>query len=187
MRAMLVVGMIEPRKGYDIALRAFECLWMTRPRDAPDLVIVGRPGWKTEQLQKRLRAHAQYGRRLHWLDRVTDEELCAFYEACRGVFMASRGEGFGLPLIEAAAHRQYILARDLPVFRQHGLPNVLFFDDDRPSALAERLMALLQFGLSGVAPEARLPTWNEVVDDLLVELGLSPRVGVASIDRRQAS
>ena len=39
----LMVGTIEPRKGYDVALRAFEHLWATRGAEAPDLVIVGKP------------------------------------------------------------------------------------------------------------------------------------------------
>jgi len=170
--AILMVGTIEPRKGYDIGLGAFEYLWEARPKDAPDLIIIGRPGWKTERLQARLRSHAQFGKRLHWLDNVSDEALCAFYDGCRGVFMASRGEGFGLPLIEAAAHRRYILARDLAVFREQRLPNVLYFDDDRPAALGDRIMHLLTISHAGPAPAADLPSWGDCVDRLLVEIGL---------------
>jgi glycosyltransferase involved in cell wall biosynthesis len=170
--AILMVGTIEPRKGYDIALTAFEHLWSTRPKDAPDLIIVGKPGWKTERLQHRIRSHSQHGKRLHWLDRVSDEALCRFYEGCRGVFMASRAEGFGLPLIEAAAHRRFILARDLPVFREQGLPNVLYFDDDRPAALGGRLFDLLSTGQCGVAPAVDLPSWVDCVDRLLGDIGI---------------
>lgn len=169
--AILMVGTIEPRKGYDIALGAFEHLWETRPKDAPDLIIVGKPGWKTERLQAKLRSHTQFGKRLHWLDNVSDEALCAFYDGCRGVFMASRGEGFGLPLIEAAAHRRYILARDLAVFREQRLPNVLYFEDDRPAALGDRIMNLMAIGHVGPAPAADLPSWSDCADRLLVELG----------------
>ena len=170
--AILMVGTIEPRKGYDIGLGAFEHLWETRPKDAPDLIIVGRPGWKTQRLQERLRSHSQFGKRLHWLDNVSDEALCAFYDGCRGVLMASRGEGFGLPLIEAAAHKRFILARDLAVFREQRLPNVLYFEDDRPAALGDRLMHLVDIAHGGPAPAADLPSWSDCVDRLLVEMGL---------------
>jgi glycosyltransferase involved in cell wall biosynthesis len=169
--AILMVGTIEPRKGYELALGAFEHLWKTRPKEAPDLIIVGKAGWKTEPLQDRIRRHPQHGKRLHWLNQVSDEALCAFYEGCRGVFMPSRAEGFGLPLIEAAAHRRYILARDLAVFREQRLPNVLYFDDDRPAALGGRVMDMLSVGQDGPAPAAELPSWSDCVDRLLIEIG----------------
>ena len=84
--AILMVGTIEPRKAYDTALAAFEHLWRDPGGEAPDLVIVGKPGWKTLALQQRLRAHPEHGSRLHWLDQVTDEGLCRLYESCRGCF-----------------------------------------------------------------------------------------------------
>lgn len=170
--AILMVGTIEPRKGYDAAIAAFEHLWKTRPNDAPDLVIIGKGGWKTEALQQYLRSHPERGRRLHWLDRVTDEGLCLFYEGCRGVFMASRGEGFGLPLIEAALHRRHVLARDLAVFQEQRIPGAMYFSDDRPEPLADRLMDLTRAGQERTAPQADLPTWSECVEGLLSEIGL---------------
>lgn len=168
--AILAVGTVEPRKGYEATLAAFDRLWRSR-HDAPDLIIVGKPGWKTEELQAAIRSHPEFGSRLHWFDRVSDEELCLLYEACRGVLVASRGEGWGLPLVEAAMHRRYVLARNLEVFREHGLPNILYFDDDSPEALAERLWELVVIG-QNPAPSAALPTWSDCVEGLLNKLGL---------------
>lgn len=171
--AILMVGTIEPRKAYDTALMAFEHLWRDHGGEAPDLVIVGKPGWKTAALQQRLRAHPEHGKRLHWLDQVTDEGLCRLYESCRGLFMASHGEGFGLPLVEAVMQRRHVLARDLPVFREQNLPNVQYFEDDRPTALGERLMDLMH--LDPLSPNATLllSTWRDSVDDLLTNLGIA--------------
>lgn len=169
--AILMVGTVEPRKGYDAAVAAFEFLWRTRP-DAPELVIVGKPGWKTKEFQATLRSHPELGRRLHWLEAVSDEALCLLYGACSGVLMASRGEGFGLPLIEAAMHRRHVLARDLPVFREQRLPNVIHFSDERPEALGAQLMELARLGQRQAAPCAQLAHWNDCVDGLLAELGL---------------
>ena len=84
--------------------------------------------------------------------------------------MASRGEGFGLPLIEAAMHRRPVLARDIPVFREQRLPNVKFFENEEPSALGEQLMQLPKLGPTTQIPQ--LPEWRECVEDLLVELGV---------------
>ena len=170
--AILMVGTIEPRKGYEVALNAFEHLWGSGRKDAPDLIIVGKPGWKTEELQRRIRSHPQNGRRLHWLEGASDEALCAFYEGCRGVLMASMGEGFGLPLLEAAGHQRFVLARDLPVFREQRLANVMYFDDDRPVALGERVMDLLGVGPYSGMPLTDLPTWSACVDRLLSDIGI---------------
>jgi glycosyltransferase involved in cell wall biosynthesis len=182
----MMVGTIEPRKGYDVALAAFEFLWATHTSDAPELVIVGKPGWKTDPLQQRLRSHPEAGQRLHWLNSASDEDLCLLYEGCRGVFMPSRGEGFGLPLIEAAAHRRFVLARDLPVFREQKLPNVMFFSDDRAPALGDRLMDLLNTSLAGPAPGTELPSWTQSVEQLLIDLALVPG-GATAGDLRRVS
>lgn len=176
--AVLMVGTVEPRKGYEAALSAFDHLWRHRP-DSPDLVIVGKPGWKTGDLQTTLRSHREFGRRLHWFDSMSDEGLCLLYEACRGVLMASRGEGWGLPLVEAALHRRYVLARDLPVFREHGLPNIVYFKDDSAAALADHVTELVALGHEA-APPAELPTWSGCVDGLLAALGLSGNEVVAT-------
>ena len=170
--AVLMVGTIEPRKGYDSAIAAFEHLWLNRPTDAPDLVIVGKAGWKTAGLQEHISSHPERGRRLHWFDSMSDEGLCQLYGACRALLMASRGEGFGLPLIEAAMHRRPVLARDLSVFREQKLPNVLYFTDDAPAALGSRLLELVSIGQNQEAVAAYLlPAWSECVDGLLGELG----------------
>ena len=102
---------------------------------------------------------------------MSDEGLCLLYEACRGVLVASRGEGWGLPLVEAAMHRRYVLARNLDVFREHGLPNILYFNDNSPEALSERLSELVVIG-QNPAPSADLPSWSDCVEALLNKLGL---------------
>lgn len=170
--AIMMVGTIEPRKGYDVALDAFEHLWATHGRNAPDLVIVGKPGWRTDAFQARLRTHPEVGQRLHWLDRVSDEALCRLYENSRGLLMASHAEGFGLPLLEAVTHCQHVVARDLPVFRELGLPQVTYFQSDAPTDLAATLMDLVKRGESRPPAPDGLPTWRQSVDGLLVALGL---------------
>jgi len=124
---VLMIGTVEPRKNYDHALDAFARLWADEQNGAPDLVIVGKPGWKTSALQERLRNHREHGRRLHWIADVSDEALTMLYQSAEAVFLAAFDEGFGLPLVEAATHGRWILVRDLPVFREQQLPNVRYF------------------------------------------------------------
>ena len=184
--AVLMVGTVEPRKGYELAIAAFEHLWRTRP-EAPDLVMVGKAGWKTDGLQKALRSHPEYGRRLCWFDQMSDEGLCLLYEASKGLLMASRGEGWGLPLLEAAMHRKFVLARDLPVFREQGLPNVIYFKDDSALGLGRQIIDLVNMAQEA-APAAQLPTWSTCVDELLNAIGI-PHQGAIRVEQalRKAS
>ena len=139
---VLMVGTLEPRKGYDHALSAFDELWAApKPGEDFRLLIVGRPGWKTEALQHRLRTHSQFGDRLRWIDNASDEYLEQLYGACTGLLLASRGEGFGLPLVEAAAFAKPVLVRDLPIFREIGPDGVAYFADDTAAGLAAALRA----------------------------------------------
>lgn len=171
--AVLMVGTIEPRKGYDVALAAFERLWHEHGDQAPALIIAGKPGWRTTDLQATLRSHSEAGRRLFWLSAVSDEGLAQLYEASRGLLLTSHAEGFGLPAIEAVMHGKHALVRDLPVFREQGLSNLLHFTDDSPDALADKILDLVRQPPLASAPHG-LPTWSDCVDGLLREIGLAP-------------
>jgi glycosyltransferase involved in cell wall biosynthesis len=92
--------------------------------------------------------------------------------------MPSRAEGFGLPLLEAAISQRYVLARSLAVFREQQLPNTIFFDDERPEAVAEKIMELVRLVSRAVPPTANLPMWNECIDRLLEQIGLPAARGI---------
>jgi glycosyltransferase involved in cell wall biosynthesis len=186
--AVLMVGTLEPRKGHDQALAAFEYLWkMPNPAvPAPLLVIVGRPGWKTEALQERLRMHPQAGKRLFWFENISDEFLMRLYTACRGVLVASRAEGFGLPLVEAALHGKPVLARDIPVFREIEVAGIAYFNGETPQSLATAINQWLQS--AGVALPgracAKLPTWQLAATQLTQALGLPQGTAAAASVKR---
>lgn len=128
--AMLMVGTVEPRKGYTQAIAAFDLLWKSGVR--VNLVIVGKPGWHQEKLIESLQRNPQLGQQLFWLQSVSDEYLDHIYEASSCLLAASEGEGFGLPLIEAAQKSLPILARDLPVFREVAGEHAFYFDGVTP-------------------------------------------------------
>lgn len=136
-KSALIVGTLEPRKGHNQILDAFEALW-EKKSDAL-LVIVGRPGWKTEELQSRLINHRENNIRLFWINNASDEALLEIYKASTGLIIASLGEGFGLPIIEAQALNKPILARDLPVFRYMDHRNIEFFTAIESKDLADQI------------------------------------------------
>ncbi len=100
-RYLLVVGTLEPRKNQALVLDAFDRL--SGQHDDVDLVVVGRTGWHAEDVADRLRSMAAADRRVHWLQGVGDHELDVLYRHAFLVLVPSRWEGYGLPLLEAAA------------------------------------------------------------------------------------
>lgn len=122
----LSVGTLEPRKGYPVALDAFEQLWL----EGIDVryVIIGCAGWQSEALEHRIKQHGEYGRRLLWLDKVSDADLHHCYSHARALVCPSMIEGFGLPLVEAGRYGLPVVASDLPVFHEIGGDHVHYFN-----------------------------------------------------------
>jgi glycosyltransferase involved in cell wall biosynthesis len=162
----LSVGTLEMRKGYPVALDAFERLW-AEGIDA-NYVIVGRPGWNAAAFEERLRKHSQIGKRLFWLRDSSDADLRLLYEETKGVVLASFAEGFGLPLIEAAHFGKPIIASDIDVFREVGGKDVRFFDVLDAAGLAVRVKETLSE--QGAAPEIAHSTWRESTEELMTML-----------------
>ena len=161
-QSFLMTGTLEPRKGHAHALDAFDLLWQ-QGRDVA-LVIVGKKGWLVEPLAKRITGHPEFGTRLFWLEGISDAYLQAVYDKATCLLAASWGEGFGLPLIEAARQGLPILARDLPVFREVAGPHATYFDSQSAAGLAEAVVTWLADHAAGRAPgSADMPyaTWAE--------------------------
>ena len=164
---VLMVGTVEPRKGYEQVVTAFELLWMI---GVPlQLVIAGKAGWMVEQLTERLRGHKELNRRLFWFESFTDEALMKLYAAADGLIMASEGEGFGLPIIEAARYGCPILMRDIPVFREIAGENATYFSGTSPLQLADSVKMWMANIQNGSAPQSSgipLMTWKESADQV---------------------
>lgn len=178
--SFLMVGTVEPRKGHLQTLAAFEQLW--REGEQVQLVIVGKEGWTAlpdsqrrtiPEIVGRLHQHPELGMRLFWLDDATDEYLQKIYAACTCLIFASEGEGFGLPLIEAARHRLPIIARDIPVFREVAQQNAYYFDGLAGSELAAAIREWLRLSKEGKAPPSEgitSRTWTQNALELVAVL-----------------
>jgi glycosyltransferase involved in cell wall biosynthesis len=153
----LMVGTLEPRKGHAQVLEAFEQLWQTGVD--VNLDIVGKQGWMVEALVDRLRAHPELNKRLFWLDGISDEYLEKVYAASTCLIAASYGEGFGLPLIEAAQHKLSIIARDIPVFREVAGEYAYYFDAASSDGLAQAIKTWFFLYENKQHPQSDLMPW----------------------------
>jgi glycosyltransferase involved in cell wall biosynthesis len=164
----LMVGTLEPRKGHSQTLKAFELLWL-EGLDV-NLVIVGKQGWMVDDLVKSIKYHPQLNKRLFWLEGISDEYLEQIYVSTTAYLAASEGEGFGLPLIEAARHKIPIVSRSLPIFRDIAGNHAFYFEGNQPEQLATALNNWINLYRAGEAPSsANMPwlTWTESTQQLL--------------------
>lgn len=167
----LMVGSLEyrsDRKGYGQALDAMELLW-GRGCDV-SLGFVGSRVSPSDELTDRITHHPEFGARLFWFERPDDNVLTQLYKSAIVLLYPSHGEGFGLPLVEAAAHDLPILARDLPVFREIAGKHICYFEGYGGSDLAAALDTLLTSKSQGTLPSsaAMKPlSWADSADQLL--------------------
>jgi len=164
----LMVGTLEPRKGHTMTLTAFEQLWKDGLN--VNLCVVGKQGWLVEEIVERFNSHPQLGKHLFWLNGISDEYLKKIYADSTALLAASYGEGFGLPLIEAAQHSLPIIASDIPVFREVAGEHAFYFDNSKPENLALAIRSWLDLFAQGKVPDStNIPwlTWKQSTDSLL--------------------
>lgn len=178
--SFLMVGTVEPRKGYLQTIDAFSRLWQAGADI--NLVIVGKEGWQglpddmrrdIPQTIQRLRIHPERNKRLFWLEGISDEYLEKVYAASTCLIAASYGEGFGLPLIEAAQHKLPIIARDIPVFREVAGEHAYYFQAETPDDLAQGIRTWLGLYRDNRHPKSdEMPwlTWQQSAQNLMALL-----------------
>lgn len=111
-----MVGTIEPRKRHEAVLTVFSRLWEEGCR--ANLLMIGSIGWDVDGFLDQVRRHPEYGRSLFLCHQVGDHELRASIQRADATIMASKAEGFGLPVVESLALGTPVLASDIPVFRE---------------------------------------------------------------------
>lgn len=156
-KSFLLVGTLEPRKGHAQVLAAFDQLWQA---DVDiNLVIVGKKGWLVDDLVDRLRTHPEINRHLFWLEGISDEYLEKVYTSCTCLIAASYGEGFGLPLIEAAQHGLPIIARDIAVFRELAGDFAFYFEASPSNSLVNAIQVWLNLYAADQHPKSDKMPW----------------------------
>ena len=169
--SFVMIGTLEPRKGYGQTLPAFEQLWSKGA--LVNLVIIGKKGWMVDELVSHIEKHPELNKRLFWLDSISDEYLDQIYSASTCLIAASDGEGFGLPLIEAARRHVPIIARDIPVFREVAKEHAFYYSASKPEEMTHAIEAWLDLFSKGQHPRSdQMPwlTWKESAQSVLKTL-----------------
>lgn len=160
---VLMVGTLEPRKGYALAFAAFQRLWDRSHQIR--LHIVGRFGWLVEQLVDEMKASPQFGRYLVVDFQLSDDALRAAYARADLVLSASFAEGFGLPLVEAAAFGKSLMVSDIPAYREVCGANAIYFASGDADDLVAKVERWLQERPS--IPPPTFITWKDSARQLI--------------------
>lgn len=143
---LLVVGRIQPLKGFDLAIRTLAAL--DHPR--AHLVLVGGPsGDEGEAELRRLRALVDdlgLAERVRFEPPRAHAALAAYYRAADVVLVPSRTESFGLVALEAAACGTPVVAAAVGGLRaivEHGASGYIV-DDRDPEAFAAYVRAVIE-------------------------------------------
>jgi glycosyltransferase involved in cell wall biosynthesis len=147
---VLFVGTVEPRKGLDVLLAAFA--EVAACDNEIELWIAGQAGWGTTSIDLAIATHP-YASRIKRLGFVAEAVLPALYRRARVVAYPSRGEGFGLPVLEALACGAHVVTSQdtvmaevageqatlVPIGDTVELANAILRSLDAPSTADDRL------------------------------------------------
>lgn len=164
---ILHLGTLEPRKGIQTVVEAWERLGDEQP-DPPDLVIAGGRGWGTGPILDRIRSSTAADR-IHlpgYVERSDARDLLRHAEV---FVLASEAEGFGLPLAESISCGTPAVASDLPVLREAAGSAAVFCRVGDPLSFSDGLRAALDPDTAGELRRTALERasgmrWGPVVD-----------------------
>ncbi|MCL2178247.1 MAG: glycosyltransferase [Cystobacterineae bacterium] len=163
---LLMVGTIEARKNHALAIEAMEQLWKAGVELS--LCVAGKEGWFVEKVMKQLRDNVEP--RLVFIENPSDEELSWLYTNAKGLLFVSKGEGFGLPLIEAASCKTPIVCSDIPVFHEIAGDFATYVRIDNAAHLSEDIETWWTRAQRGNIPDSsQMPrlTWEESARQML--------------------
>jgi glycosyltransferase involved in cell wall biosynthesis len=172
----VALGTIEPRKNHALLLDVWDGLVRDLPaQDVPALFVLGARGWRNEAVFARLDAAANaVPRHVFEAQGLSDGAIAALLPRARALLWPSLAEGFGLPVVEAAALGVPVICGDLAVTREI-IGDYAVYADVRDAYSWRKEIAALG---RGEAPFKRrgadLPSWAEHFEKALHDLRVGP-------------
>lgn len=139
---ILYMGAIAPRKNLEIVLQGFH-QFQSRHGSGVKLVLAGLI--RSEEYRDHLRRKIEewgLNESVVMTGFISDSDYLALLQGAKVFLAPSRGEGFDLPALEAAACAVPVICSDIPVHRELLKETTLYFHPDRFHELADALVRL---------------------------------------------
>lgn len=163
----VVCGTIEPRKNHLLLLNLWRDLAAELGPQTPRLVLVGRRGWEVENvvdMLDRCRAVADHVTEVRGLSTAG---LADLLRGATALLMPSFAEGYGIPVVEAAACRLPVIASDIPVHREIGAGFAEFLHPLDGAGWRRTILAVsdpksgLRAAMAARLADYAAPTWGD--------------------------
>lgn len=159
---VLMVGTIEPRKNHRLLLEAYDTVLKEK---GFQIVFAGYWGWNMEDFEKKVKEHPDFGKGVYHFSGLKDNQINYLYKHAACLAFCSYTEGFGLPIIEALQRGTLVVSADVEVLREVGKEDCLWFEQDNPEDLCDKICKAYEQKLSqketGRAVEYKADTWEE--------------------------
>lgn len=155
---LLTVGRLNVRKNLATAIAAAlqsECVGTAKP-----LVVVGSANGRREPMPDSVATAVADGR-VRFTGFVSEAQLRWLYANTCLFLLLSRGEGFGMPGIEALHFGAPMIVSDIDVFREIIPSEIPRVDPTDPTAIAEAIrQVLMERAADGESPMVAAPGYN---------------------------
>ena len=144
---ILHVGTIEKRKNLITLLKAFELLLQNNTQDLY-LIIIGqksnKPTLKDDAVFEMVAASSLLKERVIFTDFLSDSQTAQLYKHAALYVFPSVNEGFGIPILEAFAHKVPVLTSNNSCLPEVAGNAAIGFDPYNPDALSTLIAQTLQ-------------------------------------------
>lgn len=139
---VLLVATLEPRKGIDVLLQAWELLPKDMRRQFP-LVLTGSSGWRNSELVQKIKRLSAEGSVRH-IGYVPSDHLPLLFSGAAVFSYPSFYEGFGLPVLDAMSSAVPVVCRAGTSMAEFAQGSCVLCETGSAQELAHHLEALLQ-------------------------------------------
>ena len=172
---VLCVCTIEARKNHGYLFYIWQRM-IDEGIDVPDLVFVGRPGWRIQDLLEQIAASSNLDGRLHIMHGLSDEDLQALYDRCLFTVFPSFVEGWGLPVGESLSRGKVCVASSTTSIPEVGGEFAVYIDPFNLESGYDTVRRLILDPTALAEQETKLKnrfvarTWSDVATDFFTKV-----------------